>query len=437
MGKIPAQVLGIPEDKLLMIGIAGDHEQLSLDRDSAKVLPDYRVVILDPQNMRMKNPAHLFSKRYSELRTFIKKGGVFICFLRTPRGVLNVAGTPTNTPIYSFIALEWGERCVSLHHNIGDVTLTKAGEKSCFADALRKIKQFDIYAEVYGLDWGKFLVNVLCLAESSDEKCVAFEVSQEGSDGGGKMVFLPAATLEYFPTLLDCIAKELSRLGNVEFPPAAWTRYYAFPEYEDDLKNIQSKEGRLERLKQQLKAEKARLKELERIRDVLLNGKGEILRKTVKSVFNELGMAFEDGPEGRDDLLLKDANGKTILVCEVKGSSKSAKEKDAAQLEKWRARVFEEEGHEPEGLLIVNTWCEFDPTERKEQGEDFPDQMLNYSKGKGFCLMTTIQLFNMWCDFKRKKLKGGKELLNKIMKTPGVFEGYDDISVNRLPEQAD
>lgn len=220
-------------------------------------------------------------------------------------------------------------------------------------------------------------------------------------------------------------------MGTAGFVPAEWTNNYRFQDFDKYTSEIEELKTKLVGIREDIEQKETEFSELKRTRDILLNGQGiSILQYKVKEVFNELGISFEDGPESRDDLILKDDGGKTILVCEVKGKSKSASEGDAAQLEKWRTRVFEVEEHEPKGLLIVNAWREKEPKDRNEDA--FPDQMLDYCKNKGFCLMTTVQLYNIWCAFKRVEFKDGQELLDKIMKTVGVFPGVDDPSENRL-----
>ncbi len=108
---------------------------------------------------------------------------------------------------------------------------------------------------------------------------------------------------------------------------------------------------------------------------------------------------------------------------EVKGVGKSAAEKHAAQLEKWVASEMEESGEAPKGILVVNTWRETALDERP--AEDFPDQMLKYSKSRGHCLVSGLQLFVI-----REEVEANPNRAEfwrkKIMKTSGVLAGATD-----------
>ena len=56
--------------------------------------------------------------------------------------------------------------------------------------------------------------------------------------------------------------------------------------------------------------------------------------------------------KGRSDIIAK--YGEVAIVAEIKGVTKSAAEKHAAQLEKWVAQYIEENEVSPKGMLIVN-----------------------------------------------------------------------------------
>ena len=142
----------------------------------------------------------------------------------------------------------------------------------------------------------------------------------------------------------------------------------------------------------ELETKQREFTELKEIRDVLLNGQGKLLEQVSCQVFNEMGIAFVEGPEAKDDLILKVGN-ETTLVCEVKGTNSSAAGAHATQLNKWCDRVFDEEKHFPKGSLVINAFREADLIERNEAV--YPSEMLEYSRKKEFCLMTTVQLFNM------------------------------------------
>lgn len=112
-------------------------------------------------------------------------------------------------------------------------------------------------------------------------------------------------------------------------------------------------------------------------------------RATSKIALEKLGFRVDAGPDGQDDLVAK--YGEKYAVIEVKGRDQaSAGEKDAAQLEKWNSRFYEEQGKEPKSILVVNAYRQL-PLD-KRAGEVFPNQMLKYCERKGQCLISGLQL---------------------------------------------
>lgn len=470
----------ISSDKILFIGIPGMPNSLSLNLEwppgvdpelnqnikgffaPAKFLTDYKLIFVDPSMLQIHKPRHCFEVRRKELLRFFTEGGLLICIVRKVDNVrqFNSSDSAMN---YEFI-----------NYNVpapiggsGDVFITDYGLRSPFADILKITKKFSLYYNEIKDFWGirndpcGYPVKITPLvADRTKAKVASFEATpllktnktepelkREGKSLSanqrivsgfvwetlpGKMVFLPDYVLQNVNLLVECAKQELMRMGTAGFVPATWVNNYTFPGHESYVQKITGLKDQLTQLTQELETQEKAFVKLKETRDALLNGQGvSVLQYKAKEVFNELGISFEDGPEGRDDLVLKDETGKTILVCEVKGVSKSASEGDAAQLSKWRDRVHSQEGHFPKGLLLINAWREKDPKDRNEAA--FPDQMMDFCNERKFCLMTTFQLFNIWCKFKRGELK--ENILKKIMDTNGKqLEGYDAPNANRIAE---
>jgi hypothetical protein len=134
-----------------------------------------------------------------------------------------------------------------------------------------------------------------------------------------------------------------------------------------------------------------------------------------------LGCKVESGPPGRADLILR-WRGRTAVV-EVKGLTKSAKEANAAQLEKWVSAQYEEEGEQPKGILVVNTYAKTDLKDRTRA--DFPDQMLPYSIARGHCLITGLQLLAARLD---AELEGARRpmIVGSLFDCIGIYDRYRD-----------
>lgn len=101
---------------------------------------------------------------------------------------------------------------------------------------------------------------------------------------------------------------------------------------------------------------------------------------------------MEGGPSGRADLVAR-LDKKTAVV-EVKGSTRSARERDAAQLGKWVSGFHAENGVRPKGVLIANAWRRRAPHERTQPA--FPAQMRRFAEEQRFALVTGEQLLRMW-----------------------------------------
>ena len=89
----------------------------------------------------------------------------------------------------------------------------------------------------------------------------------------------------------------------------------------------------------------------------LFLGTGRVLELQVKSALEALGGIVSEPEHNRDDWRVAFPNEK-VAVVEIKGISKSAAEKHAAQLEKWVNGEFLTTGQQHKGILIVNTWRE-------------------------------------------------------------------------------
>jgi hypothetical protein len=80
---------------------------------------------------------------------------------------------------------------------------------------------------------------------------------------------------------------------------------------------------------------------------ILFTGTGGALEVQIRKVISELGFSVEKGSIGRADLIAN-YNDK-VAVIEIKGVTKSAAEKNAAQLEKSVSEYFEANGNRSNG----------------------------------------------------------------------------------------
>jgi hypothetical protein len=108
---------------------------------------------------------------------------------------------------------------------------------------------------------------------------------------------------------------------------------------------------------------------------------------------------------------------------EIKGVTKSAAEKNAAQLEKWVSTFIEKEERIPKPLLIVNAFCNIPLEQRTE--DIFPNQMLSYSTSRNHCLISTTQLLCLFIEISQNP-DCKDERINELLTTVGVYNRYSD-----------
>jgi len=161
----------------------------------------------------------------------------------------------------------------------------------------------------------------------------------------------------------------------------------------------------------------------------LFSANGNTLEDAVKFVFEEFGFDFIDSKANRDDLIFE--VDKKIAVVEIKGLTKSAAEKNSAQLQKWVTNYHLDNDYNPKGILIVNTF----KNEKLENRttDDFPNQMLNYSNKMEHCLLTGIQLLCIYLDFKADKIKK-TEIVKLLFDTIGEIKYADNVLTYIKPE---
>jgi hypothetical protein len=221
----------------------------------------------------------------------------------------------------------------------------------------------------------------------------------------------------------SCISSLLTliedlRASSGDFLLPQWSaQYYLAGEKAQD-ERIEALEGQISELIQRRDKTKEETAKLQSYK-LLFTGTGKALEAVVAGVLRELGFEVQEPPPNRDDLIIKYAD--KVAVVEVKGKTKSAAEKDAAQLEKWVSAYYEKLGVIPKGVLIVNAFNETPLHGRTEPA--FPEQMLGYSKGRNHCLITGIQLLGLYLECKNNPERR-QSLIDSLFSTAGVFNDF-------------
>lgn len=249
-----------------------------------------------------------------------------------------------------------------------------------------------------------------------------FKRDQTGDD----FIKNPPRTTQFATALLE-FSKELKDENKeiiFQYKNPDWSKEYLLPNELQVAKTIDELERARKGIEDKINAQKAIMKEYEELKE-LFCADADILEKSVKKIFAEIGFTIEKTEPGRDDLILKFED--KVYVGEVKGVKGSGAEKHAAQLEKWVSDYIINNGIHPKGILIVNA---FKDTPLDERNTDaFPHQMLKHSKQRELCLISGIQLLNLYLHFKFKNLEAVK-IAQLLYETIGVFN-YEPLLIEK------
>lgn len=180
-------------------------------------------------------------------------------------------------------------------------------------------------------------------------------------------------------------------------------------------------EKELSVIKERIQQQKMVVQEIQKIKLAFVST-GQPLEKICKEMFLSLGFKEVSTEINRSDLTLK--YGRKDIVVEIKGLSKSAAEKNAAQLEKWVCEHIEKYDVQPKAILLVNAYRNVSLDKRVE--EVFPKQMLKYANNREQCLLSTTQFVGLYLDCIKNPNKK-KDIIKKFLDTVGIYEEYKDI----------
>ncbi len=211
-------------------------------------------------------------------------------------------------------------------------------------------------------------------------------------------------------------ARELRGSSDEGLPD--WTERFILPGEAEAVEAASKADDRAARALQRAEKARSNLKRLQR-RKVLIADTGRQLELAVEQALVGLGCTVESGEAGRVDRVIRWK--RHVAVMEVKGLGKSAREKDAAQLEKWVSEYTIEHGRVPKGVLLVNAW-RTEPLDERDK-PPFPDQMIPYVEGRKLCLATTSQLLTALASASSVRKK--EDFLRALFTTVGVLDGWE------------
>ena len=297
---------------------------------------------------------------------------------------------------------------------------------SPYKDFLKNTKDYCQYASFFSV---KERCTVLARIKGTD-KAVAAVVPYEK----GKIVLLPQpfyrqnykkaeywkeSGTKYLDSLFDL--NNRLNLSDDAFSLPTWANNVFILGEKEECAQKEDIEKKIEALQVELIKRNERLDEIQQYK-LLITATGGLLEEITKKVLGELGFSILDTERGRSDIIAE--YGDYGVVAEIKGVSKSAAEKHAAQLEKWASQYIEENDRLPKPLLIVNAFCDVPVFERSEDA--FPDQMLRYCEARGHALITTTQLLCLYIETQRDP-ECRDDRIKELLSCVGKYDRYQDI----------
>lgn len=194
-----------------------------------------------------------------------------------------------------------------------------------------------------------------------------------------------------------------------------WLSSYETSEEKELNKKINKIDNDIKKLttqKEKLENKKSDIDYIKR----LFTASGEELEDIVKKIFEMLGFNIVKSGGNEEDLVCE-LNGKYFIL-EIKGVDGTATEKHTAQTLKWRTNYFINTSIEGKGVLVING---FKNKELNSRNNIFPNQILKYAKYQNLCLLSTVQLFNIFEKFKEGKITV-EEVADNILNQNGIYE---------------
>jgi len=443
--------------KILSINRAlKNSEILQGNFENASSFSDYDVLIIDPKNLFPKMYAapakflvdgsfytnihndlghgkyimSLFDSRQKEVTNLMQVSqGVILCFLSKEQESLTIEksiGYKHSYTNYSWIpdylpVASAGGRTIGLYGNLKFVA--NRGTEITSVDMRHPISKFfrafkdEIQFEC-ALKIGESLEPyVRVLARNKVGEIISCEISIEG----GSLVFLPtlrsASPEKEAGVLLDCIEGILG--SGYESPLPSWVENYKLPgetTYVEAIKKLGEQINRLDIEKRGLEEKQNKVM---RFKGLLYEKGKRALEPLVREAFRlfDFNVLEPDAYSEDFDLYIKE-DGLTIIG-EIEGTDNSFIEVDKYRQLLDYVEQESDKGIQCKGVLVGNAWRGTNPAERKEQ---FSSTAVARAQQRGFCLITTYQLFEI-----AKRILSGitdqelEGIRAKIISCKGIF----------------
>ena len=402
MAELDVLTIGVPEFP---------HSETATWKEAASLfVPDYRFVIADFSSLPQANDLGVdeLNQLVAQFRRVCQCGGKVALMLDDPfLSVVLQAGNKvgTGTQFYPVIANTFGIKFTAERGQF-----TEVAEGPWWPRYLSKLEswKFHFVRE-------KHATTVLM---TNREKSV---LAAQCKDGLAIIpVVLGMKPVQRATLVLECLREQPIQ---PESPPPEWVSEIAVP-------GKQELDHSLAEKRQLIRATEADIDTLEVSRSKimgytkLLYETGAQLEQIVKAVFEKLGATVENKKYEDEDLILT-WSGEEYIV-EVKGIEGELGLRQVRQLLNWTMGAEEQTKKRHKGILVANYKRLSPPKSRRPAS--FPENTVENAERFGAALVSTVDLFDAFCDHLSGK-RSASEILDRLVSGTGVVDlGNGNIS---------
>ncbi len=212
----------------------------------------------------------------------------------------------------------------------------------------------------------------------------------------------------------------LSGFGiSITTNPPKWTDLYKVPDEDKIIKEIDELETSKEKISKKIDYTVSKLRDETRFKKLLFES-GDELRNIVWDTLEAIGFKVNKYDEAKEDGSIE--YDKEVILLETKARDNGNTQRaNIRQIDDWIGEYLSKKNFEPKGLFIINHDRLKKPNERMIP---FPDDVIKYldKNSRKIIVMTTKQLFDIYCDVKLDKKNKAANIRKKIIETEGIFE---------------
>lgn len=205
---------------------------------------------------------------------------------------------------------------------------------------------------------------------------------------------------------------------SIRSPKPNWASMYSMPGQDKLQRELEDRQRTLSVAQEDRVQIQATLDAFTRPLE-LLYGTEAALEHLVRSIFEELGAEAKEpdsSRKGKEDGSIR--LGQDVGVLEIKSHvRKGFSLREMRQLGQWVEDYYESTGLEAKGVFVGNHQAVIEPGKRSKP---FPDNALKYAINRGFCLLTTVDLFEAVCAVRSGKIDASA-VLKSVFRTVGEW----------------